>query len=72
VEIVNADGRFVPDGLVSVKGMVHDPQCALTDSLHYALAGEPYTLENFNHHETHANHRRHGFELTLKRSHGVL
>jgi len=68
VEIENAEGRFVPAGLRSVKGRVIDPQHVLVDSVHYALAGEPYTVENFTRHESYANKRRHGFVVSLKKA----
>jgi hypothetical protein len=70
VEIVNAKGRFVPSGLTSVKGKVIEPENVLADSIYYAVAGENYTRENFNNHQSYSNRKRHGFGITLKNEQG--
>lgn len=67
IEIENARGRFVPDGVMDVKGMVIEPENVLRDDNWFALAGEKYTREHFNDLESRANRKRHGFEVSLKR-----
>ncbi|MCM8757215.1 MAG: hypothetical protein NC823_01905, partial [Candidatus Omnitrophica bacterium] len=71
VEIINQAGRFIPDSLVSVKGKVVAPQNILEDNVCYALAGEPYTRENFLHHKSFASSRRHGIEIRLRKQNSL-
>jgi len=66
VKIINAKGRFVPADLTSVKGLVLEPENIFVDNNFYVTAGENYTIDNFNNHSLQANHRRHGFEISMK------